>query len=237
MTVAEPAQVLERARKAEAEAAALKSQLKSETSVSKKSLREMETALAESTALSQKSEREYITLRDSIKGMVEGWKSDTDKLRDEMRKREEKIRREAEEVGTKYTALLSEVKASEAERGTVKSLQQEDERIRKEIEDGFRDEIAHMREEVERSSRAGDEALKTAKCVVLLTREERGTDRFLQRPKFGAGTVTKTHASSRLLTTWRSTHLSRPTTVDRMFLSNALLLYCSMSLGNISRTS
>ncbi|KII85969.1 hypothetical protein PLICRDRAFT_165559 [Plicaturopsis crispa FD-325 SS-3] len=160
-------EVLERARKAEAEAAALKSQLKSETSVSKKSLREMETALAESTALSQKSEREYITLRDSIKGMVEGWKSDTDKLRDEMRKREEKIRREAEEVGTKYTALLSEVKASEAERGTVKSLQQEDERIRKEIEDGFRDEIAHMREEVERSSRAGDEALKTAKGLSL----------------------------------------------------------------------
>lgn len=35
----------------------------------------MESSLAEATALSQKSEREYITLRDSIKGLVESFKN------------------------------------------------------------------------------------------------------------------------------------------------------------------
>ncbi len=80
-------QLLERARKAEAEASSLKAQLKSETSTSKKTLRGMESSLAEATALSQKSEREYITLRDSIKGLVESFKTDAERLREEMRKR------------------------------------------------------------------------------------------------------------------------------------------------------
>src|SRR5882762_3891669 len=82
-------QVLERARKAETEAASLKTQLKAETINNKKSIRDMEAALSESTALSQKSEREYITLRDSLKSMTESWKQDIERLRDEMRKKEE----------------------------------------------------------------------------------------------------------------------------------------------------
>jgi hypothetical protein len=47
----------------------------------------MEAALSESSALFKKSEREYIILQDSIKGIVENWKSDTENLRDGMRKR------------------------------------------------------------------------------------------------------------------------------------------------------
>jgi hypothetical protein len=62
-------EALERARKAEAEAVAPKAQLKTETTTSKKLLRETETALAESTALSSKCEREYIALGDSLRGM------------------------------------------------------------------------------------------------------------------------------------------------------------------------
>jgi hypothetical protein len=56
----------------------------------------MESALSKSTALSQKSEREYITLRDSIKSLAESWKSDMEQLREEMQKREDKWRGEAE---------------------------------------------------------------------------------------------------------------------------------------------
>jgi len=106
-------QVLERARKAEAEAASLKQHLKQETSTSKKTIREMETQLAESTALSKKSEREYITLRDSIKSMSDTWKLDVESLKSEMRKKEDKWRREVDGVGKKYKDLCLTVKEKE----------------------------------------------------------------------------------------------------------------------------
>lgn len=62
----------------------------------------MEAALAESTALSSKSEREYITLRDSLKGMKSAWRADVDGLREDMQKREERWRNEVEVTGKKY---------------------------------------------------------------------------------------------------------------------------------------
>ncbi|KAK7056434.1 hypothetical protein VNI00_002989 [Paramarasmius palmivorus] len=156
-------EVLERARKAEAEAAALKSQLKTETSTSKKSLREMEAQLTESTALSQKCEREYITLRDSLKSMTESWKSDTDKLRDEMKKREERWKKEAETTGKKYKLLVEEVKKSNEARESITKLKEEDRKVNKELEETWKEEIEKMKAEVERSSKDQQEATETAK--------------------------------------------------------------------------
>lgn len=95
-------QVLERARKAESEAQSYKTQLKQEAANAKRSIREMEMALAESTALSAKSEREYITLRDSMKHMVDGWKADVERLKEEMARKEQGWKREAEQLGNKY---------------------------------------------------------------------------------------------------------------------------------------
>ncbi|KAG5644878.1 hypothetical protein DXG03_007519 [Asterophora parasitica] len=155
-------EVLERARKAESEAAALKSQLKTETTTAKKSVQEMKAALSESTALSQKSEREYITLRDSIKGLVESWKADTERLREEMLKREEKVNAEAETVGKKYQLLLEEVRSAEGGRAEVKKLRELDKQVASDVEQAWRDEIARMKEEVERSSQESMEAASTA---------------------------------------------------------------------------
>lgn len=162
-------QVLERARKAEAEAATLKSQLKTETATSKKSLREMESALAESTALSQKAEREYITLRDSIKSMTESWKHDTDRLREEMRKREDKLKKEAESIGKKYKLLADEMKEAQHQQASVKDLKTEDQKIRKEVEDEFREEIIKLKAQVELQSHQSDEAVETARYAVFLS--------------------------------------------------------------------
>jgi len=158
-------EVLERARKAEAEAATLKSQLKTETTTSKRSLREMEAALAESTTLSQKSEREYITLRDSIKSMTESWKHETDRLRDEMRKREDKVKKEAETVGKKYKQLAEEMKAAQLIQTKVKDLQNEDSQIRKETEDELRQEIRQFKAQIEEQSHRSDQAIETAKTL------------------------------------------------------------------------
>lgn len=155
-------EVLDRARKAETEAVALKAQLKAETTSSKKSLREMETALAESTALSSKSEREYITLRDTLKGMKTAWRADVDSLREEMQKREERWRNEAEVAGKKYAKLLEESKLRKADVATVQQLREEDTRIRHEVEEEFREEIRSLKERVGCSSEASERAEKTA---------------------------------------------------------------------------
>lgn len=160
--------MLERARKAEAEAATLKTQLKSETSTSKKALREMESALAESTALSQKSEREYITLRDSIKSMSETWKQDMDRLREEMRKREDKLQEEGKRLGKMYANLVKEIKNTQEEREVVENLKEEDSRLSAEVEKHWIEQIASMKQEVEKESQGSEQANKTAKCVLVL---------------------------------------------------------------------
>ncbi|KAG7094113.1 hypothetical protein E1B28_007727 [Marasmius oreades] len=171
-------EVLERARKAEAEAATLKSQLKSETATSKKTLREMESQLSESTALSQKCEREYVTLRDSLKAMTESWKQDTDKLREETRKREERWKKEAETIGKKYRTLVEEMQQSTEGRETLNKLREEDKRINTELEQAWTEEIEKMKAEVERSTEEQREANETAR---QLTTELARLRRLMQR--------------------------------------------------------
>lgn len=158
-------EVLERARKAEAEAANLKQQLKSETSTSKKALREMESALTESTALSSKSEREYITLRDSMKGLIEAWKLDTERLRDEVNKRDARAKAEAEKTGKQYRLLVEQIKKAEAGREKVKALQKESQEKDTEVEVFWQSQIAKMREDLDESNKKSDAAVKTAKTL------------------------------------------------------------------------
>ncbi|TFK71441.1 hypothetical protein BDN72DRAFT_817569 [Pluteus cervinus] len=158
-------EILERARKAEAEAASLKTQLKSETTTSKKTIREMETQLSESTALSQKSEREYITLRDSIKGLVEGFKSDTARLREEMKKREDKLKADADNIGAKYRKLLEDVKEGRKAEEELKKAKAEDKAMESKVEQVWLDKISSLKEEVEQNSKQSDEAGNTAQAL------------------------------------------------------------------------
>ena len=99
-------EVLERARRAESEASNLKAQLKNETTTSKKSIRDMETALAEATALSQKSEREYLTLKDAVKGLQDGWRADVGRLQEEIKVKEVVWKKEIEQVNLKYKTYV-----------------------------------------------------------------------------------------------------------------------------------
>ncbi|OSD05345.1 hypothetical protein PYCCODRAFT_1450491 [Trametes coccinea BRFM310] len=160
-------EVLERARKAEAEVITLRAQLKNETSTSKKTIRDMEASLTECTARTQKAEREYAVLRDSIKGLVESFQTDAVNLREEMRRREEKLKADAEEMGRKYRLLLEQIKKEREEGGEgigeLRRLTKENERIGKEIEDGLREEMRQLRAEVDRSTRESEEATQTAK--------------------------------------------------------------------------
>ncbi|KAF5351343.1 hypothetical protein D9758_008029 [Tetrapyrgos nigripes] len=156
-------EVLERARKAEAEATTLRAQLKQDSTVSKKSIRDLESSLAESTTLSQKSEREYLTLRESLKSMAESWKHDMDRLHKDIQKREERWKSEGEAMGKKYKKLLEEVKTSNQDRESLKKLKEEDARVAKEVEDAWTGEIERMKGEVAKSNKESEEAVETSR--------------------------------------------------------------------------
>ncbi|CAK5267769.1 unnamed protein product [Mycena citricolor] len=175
-------EVLERARKAETESAALKTQSKTETTSTKKTIRELELALAESSALSQKSEREYITLRDSMKGMVEGFARDIKSVREEASRRDDRVKAECEGAGKRYKKLVDEVRKKwtagandlvevEDESGKSRSVTTmadlkrvwaEERERQKQLEKSWAEQIALMKQQVENSNRESTEAIATA---------------------------------------------------------------------------
>ena len=101
-------ELLDRARKAEAESATLKTQLKAEQAAAKKT----STSVTEAMDKSLKAQREYATLKESWDGLTVQWTDDVTSLREEMRKREESWKEEAQEMSVKYTALVKLVKAT-----------------------------------------------------------------------------------------------------------------------------
>jgi hypothetical protein len=72
----------------------------------------MEVTMVEATASSQKSEREYLTLKDSVKGLIDGWKNEVKELREEMKKKDEAWKKESDDIGLKYRALVKLVQAT-----------------------------------------------------------------------------------------------------------------------------
>ena len=134
--------------------------------MAKKNLREMEATVAEQRSRTQKSEREYSTLKESIDGMKRHWKTDLDGLREEMNRRDEKARSEAAAMAKKYRKMADELKASQTDGESIKKMKAEDAKIRKEIEDGFRDQIKMLRDEMAKQAKENSEAVDTARFVV-----------------------------------------------------------------------
>lgn len=131
--------------------------------MTKKNLREMEATVAEQRTRTQKSEREYTMLKESIEGMKRNWKSDIDALREEVNKRDEKARAEATVTAKKYRKMADELKASQTGGESIKKMKAEDEKIRKEIEDGFRDQIKMLKKEMDKQAKENSEAVDTAR--------------------------------------------------------------------------
>ena len=145
----------------------LKSQLKNETTTSKKTIRDMESSLTECTARTQKAEREYAVLRDSIKGLVESFQTDALTLREEVKRREDKLKADAEEMGRKYRLLLEQVQKERESGGLgeIKWLLHENKRLTEQMEKVLKEEMGELRGEVDRHAQESDEAIQTAKCV------------------------------------------------------------------------
>ena len=148
----------------------LKSQLKNETSTSKKTIKDMESSLTEHTARTQKAEREYTVLRDSIKGLVESFQTDAMNLREEVKRREDKLKSDAEEMGRKYKLLLEQVQKERESGGLgeVRWLLHENKRVAEQMEVTLKDEMRGLRGEVDRHAQESDEAIQTARCVPIV---------------------------------------------------------------------
>lgn len=158
-------ELLERARKAEAEAADLKAQVKADSTSQKKLMKQMETTMAESTAVSEKAQQEYLILKDSVKGLRDGWQSDVDSLRTEMKRREDEWKKEIDEVNLKYRGLVKLTQAAQAERAKMEALKAEQRSLDSKFEEAFKDELRSLAEAVASSSKSSDAATVTAKNV------------------------------------------------------------------------
>ncbi|KAG9104251.1 hypothetical protein FRC06_004235 [Ceratobasidium sp. 370] len=173
-------ELLERARKAENECQLLKNQLKTETNNSKKSLREMETTLAEAKTVAQRSEREYVQLRDAMTSLREGWRTEVESLREQMKG----SRTEAQEAVTKQRILVKLLEEQRIERQKMDKLYAEQRAIQEEFGQQFKEQLSQALESVEKSSRECGVAGQTAKDVAdELARLKRlihsGPDAFL----------------------------------------------------------
>lgn len=142
--------------------------------------------LAESTALSAKSEREYLTLRDSMKHMIDGWKADVQRLKEEMARKEETWKVEAEELEKKYQDLykfvqeercvcmgvlnlsMSDSHWQRADRGKVADLKEELKKADKDFETAFQVQLNSFAETIQKSSGDAEDAKQTAECVRLI---------------------------------------------------------------------
>lgn len=125
----------------------------------------MEAQVSQSNAVSQKSEREVITLRDSIKQLSVGWKQELESVKNEVGKREEKCKKEAEEIGRKYVRLLELVKEEREERTRVQELRDAMDRLQEEWEGSMKGELKGLHDGVQRSEKDSAEANKIAQYV------------------------------------------------------------------------
>lgn len=66
----------------------------------------MEASLVSATTTSQKAEREYIALKESLNGMMEGWGREVRAVKEGIRSKEEKWEKEREALASKYRGLV-----------------------------------------------------------------------------------------------------------------------------------
>ncbi|KAF8315368.1 hypothetical protein DL93DRAFT_886136 [Clavulina sp. PMI_390] len=179
-------EVLERARKAEAEASILKVALKNTTTDTKKSLQSMETSLVEATTKSEKAEREYLALRDSLGSMRETWQREAGELRSEILLKEKEWQQERNNMVSKHQKLLELQQANGAQRSRLEDLTEERNQQNDEFVQYFRQELATLRgqflDNAQRSSKAEITADyvagELARIRKLMRQDHIGSDAF-----------------------------------------------------------
>jgi len=140
--------------------------------------------------------------------MKRNWKTDIDALREEMNRRDEKARAEAAVMAKKYRKMADELKGSQTDGESIKKMKAEDQKIRKEVEDGFRDQITILKDEMAKQAKENSEAVDTARFVVPLVCPacSRLTRTRLQRTRSGTRSIAKADEGGR--------HSTRPASTE-----------------------
>lgn len=102
-----------------------------------------------------------------MKHLSVGWKQELESLKSDMTKREDRCRKESEEIGEKYLKLVELVKKERAEYATVKDLKGDLERVTKEWESSVTAQLADVKAGVSKSQVESEAAEKMAQYVSM----------------------------------------------------------------------
>lgn len=102
-----------------------------------------------------------------MKHLSVGWKQELESLKSDMTKREDRCRKESEEIGEKYLKLVELVKKERAEYATVKDLKGDLERVAKEWESSVTAQLADVKAGVSKSQVESEAAEKMAQYVSM----------------------------------------------------------------------
>jgi hypothetical protein len=82
-----------------------------------------------------------------------------------MQAREDRWKKEAEEVGKKYKKLVEEIDSVADERAEIKKLKEKNTAVGEQVEKVWLEEIRTLKADLQRSQRESDETNKTAELV------------------------------------------------------------------------
>lgn len=103
-----------------------------------------------------------------MKHLTDSWKHDMDRVREEMKKREEKVSAEGERLGKMYKELVEELKKEQEGKQEVKRLWDEDKKKDKEVRKYWMEEVERIKTGLEKEVRTSNEANQTARLVSLI---------------------------------------------------------------------
>ncbi|GFZ46046.1 hypothetical protein JCM24511_04292 [Saitozyma sp. JCM 24511] len=159
------AEVLERARTAEASLAQHVSTRKALEQSTKKSLQQMTAQLAESQSAQIKAERECNSLKDSVRSLREAWSRELRGVRDEWKRGEERNRKEREEARLKHITLVKLVQSQSAERQSIQQLAAKASQQSADVNTAFEAQLVTLKTELERSFADSQQAKETAEYL------------------------------------------------------------------------
>ncbi len=103
-----------------------------------------------------------------MKHLTNSWKHDMDRVREEMKKREEKVKAEGERLGKMYKELLEELKKEQEGKEEVKRLWDEDKKKDEEVRKYWVKEMERIKTGFEREVRTSNEANQIARLVSIV---------------------------------------------------------------------
>ncbi|KAK1925705.1 hypothetical protein DB88DRAFT_208250 [Papiliotrema laurentii] len=155
-------EVLERARTAESSLAQHLSTRKALEQSTKKSLQQMSAQLADAQAAQAKAESESHSLKDSVKSLKGVWARELKAAREEIRKAEEKGRKDLEDARQSHVQLVQLVESQASDRASIHQLVKVTMESSATIKSSLESRITELKAQANQSEEAASKAQATA---------------------------------------------------------------------------